>query len=103
MTYSEHREKQKQYERDQWMAAGPEERAARWAMRQVYLREHYQHLWEKLPEHLVLTPGCEFCGAVRPYGGHWPSYWLCYNCGTRFVIDAFSHLCQTEVEQVCKI
>jgi hypothetical protein len=103
MSYSEHRERQRQYERDCWAAASPEERLARWEMRQKFLRQEYLRLMEQHPKSILFILWCEFCTNRRPALSVWPTYFYCLGCDSRFVIDAYSHLCNTDVEKVCVI
>jgi hypothetical protein len=101
MTYGEYRAQQREYERAQWAAASPEERLARWNRRQEYLRTEYLRLLQQHPGSIIFVLWCEFCDGYRPRLHAWPSYFYCLSCDSRFVIDAYSHLCNTDVEQVC--
>ncbi len=96
-TYRAHRERQHEYEREQWRNASQEERADRVRQRKEYLFAmavvHPEWLCD-----LVECPNC-MPGTTLP-AGNWPRWFLCLSCSTVLVVDLNSHLTADGQEHV---
>jgi hypothetical protein len=86
MTYAEHRQREREYRQERWLALSPKERERQAERREAWCWNHFVQL---SVEHVVLLPDCIVCATSLPGVHCWPTFLLCLNCGFAFIKDCW--------------
>jgi hypothetical protein len=83
MTYAEHCQRQRDYERKKFAQLSKTEQDRIWLRRQMWLWTWFLQMDNK---YVIPTASCPACAPIQLKAHHWPIYFECL-CGTFVILD----------------